>query len=156
MPVGGRLERPSWWSPRRAAWAAGALFVGILLALGWALILRRQVRRQTQGIDAAREAAEAASGKEALRLPGEAAGAGDPFAAAMLDMHKPDVDGLMPGRQIRADPLVAGTALVLMTSLGQPGDARAAGMDDFISKPVSADAVAGVLERWLLRRPAAG
>jgi hypothetical protein len=27
-------------------------------------------------------------------------------------------------------------------------------MDDFISKPVTAGAVAGVLERWLLRRPA--
>jgi hypothetical protein len=27
-------------------------------------------------------------------------------------------------------------------------------MDDFISKPVTADAVAAVLERWLLRPPA--
>ena len=83
--------------------------------------------------------AEASSSADALRLLGEAAAAGDPFDAAVLDMQMPDVDGCMLGRQIKADPLVAGTALVMMTSIGQPGDGRAArnaGFAAYLTKPV--------------------
>jgi PAS domain S-box-containing protein len=83
--------------------------------------------------------AEASSSEEALRLLGDAAAARDPFDAAVLDMQMPDVDGLMLGRQIKANPLVSGTALVMMTSLGQRGDgqaARDAGFAAYLTKPV--------------------
>jgi signal transduction histidine kinase/DNA-binding response OmpR family regulator len=83
--------------------------------------------------------AEASSGADALRLLGDAAAAGHPFDAAVIDMQMPDVDGLMLGRQIKADPLVAGTALVMMSSIGQPGDgrnARDAGFAAYLTKPV--------------------
>jgi CheY-like chemotaxis protein len=72
-------------------------------------------------------------------LLGDAAAARDPFDAAVLDMQMPDVDGLMLGRQIKANPLVSGTALVMMTSLGQRGDgqaARDAGFAAYLTKPV--------------------
>jgi len=82
---------------------------------------------------------EAPNAEAALRLLREAAAAGDPFDAALLDMQMPDTDGLTLGRQIKADPLVAKTALVMMTSLGQQGDARNAhgvGFAAYLTKPV--------------------
>jgi two-component system, sensor histidine kinase and response regulator len=99
--------------------------------------------------------AEAPSSAEALRLLGEAATAGDPFDAAVLDMQMPDVDGLMLGRRIKADPLVAGTALVMMTSLGQRGDgreARNAGFEAYLTKPVKSQHLHDCLALALGRR----
>ena len=40
------LSVPSWWTPRRLAFASGGLGGVLLLALGWVAVLRRQVRRQ--------------------------------------------------------------------------------------------------------------
>jgi PAS domain S-box-containing protein len=105
--------------------------------------------------------AEASSSADALRLLGEAAASGDPFDAAVLDMQMPDVDGLTLGRQIKADPLVAGTALVMMTSIGQPGDGRAArnaGFAAYLTKPVKSQHLHDCLALALGRRadPAAG
>jgi two-component system, sensor histidine kinase and response regulator len=99
--------------------------------------------------------AEAPSSADALRVLGEAAAAGDPFDAAVLDMQMPDVDGLMLGRQIKADPLVAGTALVMMTSIGQPGDgrnARNAGFAAYLTKPVKSQHLHDCLALALGRR----
>jgi PAS domain S-box-containing protein len=99
--------------------------------------------------------AEASSSAGALRLLGEGAAAGDPFDAAVLDMQMPDVDGLMLGRQIKADPRVAGTALIMMTSLGQPGDgrnARNAGFAAYLTKPVKSQHLQDCLALALGRR----
>jgi two-component system, sensor histidine kinase and response regulator len=83
--------------------------------------------------------AEAGDAVTALCLLREAAAAGDPFDAAVLDMQTPGVDGLALGRGIKADPAIARTALVMMTSLGQRGDARRlqeAGFAAYLTKPV--------------------
>lgn len=40
------LAMPSWWTPRRLAYAAGGLGVVLSLALVWGVMLRRQVLRQ--------------------------------------------------------------------------------------------------------------
>ncbi|HEV2493064.1 MAG TPA: ATP-binding protein [Terriglobia bacterium] len=41
------LERPSWWTLPRAAWALGILGVAILAAMGWVGVLRGRVAKQT-------------------------------------------------------------------------------------------------------------
>jgi len=81
----------------------------------------------------------ASSGPEALaKLQQEAAGS-DPFALAILDMQMPDMDGLSLARAIKEVSDIAGTRLLLMTSLGPRSDTavlRAAGVGAFLVKPV--------------------
>src|SRR5204862_5345278 len=83
--------------------------------------------------------AGAANGTEALELLRQQAATPDPFALAILDMQMPDMDGLSLARAIKADPVVAATRLLLMTSLGPRNDTallRAAGVGAFLVKPV--------------------
>jgi PAS domain S-box-containing protein len=67
---------------------------------------------------------EANDGPSGLLALARARDAGDPFAAAILDMQMPDMDGADVARAIKADETLKHTRLVLMTSLGQRGDAR--------------------------------
>ena len=94
----------------------------------------------------------AANGTEALELLRQQAAAADPFALAILDMQMPGMDGLSLARAIKADPVMAETRLLLMTSLGARGDTallRAAGVGAFLVKPVKqahlADCLVSVL-----------
>ncbi len=83
--------------------------------------------------------AEAARADEALALLREAAREGDPFHVALLDMQMPEVDGAELGRRIKACPEVGPTPLVMMTSMGQRGDAdrlRQIGFAGYFTKPV--------------------
>jgi PAS domain S-box-containing protein len=78
----------------------------------------------------------------------EATSAGDAIAAAyrrkydviIFDMQLPDDDGLSLARSLRADPALATTSLVLMTSFGRRrSDVAAfenAGIDRFLLKPI--------------------
>ncbi len=81
----------------------------------------------------------AASGTDAAsRLRAEAA-AGRPFDIAILDERLPDTSGMTLGRTLRSEPALNGTRLVLLSSVGRPGDgqaARAAGFDGYLTKPV--------------------
>jgi len=82
---------------------------------------------------------EAASGIEALVALHREARAGRPFLLAILDMQMAGMDGWMLARTIKADPLLAGTRLVMMTSLDRQDSAsvmRAAGLDAYLTKPV--------------------
>lgn len=49
------LSRPSWWTPRRLAWALGLGAAVLAAALAWVAALRRQVRRQLAVIEASLE-----------------------------------------------------------------------------------------------------
>ena len=74
------------------------------------------------------------------------------FDAAMLDLDLPGLNGLDLARLIRARddrlPLIAVTA---RADAQAETDAKAAGMDGFLRKPVTGEDLAGLLERCLSR-----
>jgi PAS domain S-box-containing protein len=83
--------------------------------------------------------AEAPDGPSALKALYAAHGAGDPFRAAILDMQMPGMDGAALGRAIKGDEKLKGICLVMMTSVGQRGDARQMaeiGFSAYLTKPV--------------------
>jgi two-component system, sensor histidine kinase and response regulator len=63
-----------------------------------------------------------ADGPSALGYLREAASNARPFAVAILDMHMPGMNGLALADAIRAEPAIASTPLVLLTSVGDEGD----------------------------------
>ena len=82
------------------------------------------------------EACNASSAVEALR---QADADGHPYAAAVLDLQMVGTDGVALGSYVKADPHLAGTALVMMASLGQRGDAKIlqdSGFAAYLTKPV--------------------
>ncbi len=82
---------------------------------------------------------EVADGRTALERLGAAIEQGDPYRLAILDMQMPEMDGEELARQIKADPDLGETRLVLMTSLGQRGDAarmEEIGFEGYLPKPI--------------------
>ncbi|WP_295413576.1 response regulator [uncultured Thiodictyon sp.] len=73
---------------------------------------------------------------QALEQLREAAREGQPFEVAILDMQMPDMDGLALARAIRADPAIATTRTILLSSVGQPAAADLPGIDLALNKPV--------------------
>jgi signal transduction histidine kinase/DNA-binding response OmpR family regulator len=63
----------------------------------------------------------AESGPRALDMLYAAATRGEPYEVAIVDMQMPGMDGLALARAIKADPSIAGTRLILLTSIGQTG-----------------------------------
>ncbi len=66
----------------------------------------------------------AGNGSAALAALRKAAEDGAPFDAALIDNALPDMDGAELGRLILAEPGFATFPLVMLSSLGQPGEAR--------------------------------
>ncbi|ETX00566.1 MAG: hypothetical protein ETSY1_10765 [Candidatus Entotheonella factor] len=82
---------------------------------------------------------EASSGPQALAHLRHATTHGQWYDVAILDMQMPHMDGITLARAIKADPQLASLRLVILTSVGWYGDstdARQAGIDDYLSKPV--------------------
>ncbi len=91
---------------------------------------------------------EAVDGGEALNLLLRAAEGGDPYRLAVIDMKMPGMDGEALGRAIQAEPRIAGTRMVLLTSMGARGDARrysGIGFAGYLTKPVRHQDLRGVL-----------
>jgi CheY-like chemotaxis protein len=77
---------------------------------------------------------------EALMLMRQAAAAGRPFDAALLDYQMPDCDGAELGRIILNDDTLDCTRLVLLTSSGQRGEGQLfadIGFAGYLLKPVA-------------------
>ena len=81
----------------------------------------------------------ATNGREALAALREAHAAGDAFEVALVDMKMPLMDGLELAAAVRADAALAGTRIVLVTSLHSTDEvarARQVGVGAYLSKPV--------------------
>ena len=90
-------------------------------------------------------------GREAVQAIAHAEAEGAAFGAVLMDVHMPEVDGLEATRQIHAGwgdkspPIIALTA---GASAEDRAKCEAAGMDDYLTKPLHVAALAQALERW--------
>ncbi len=75
------------------------------------------------------------------------------YDAVLMDCQMPEMDGLTASRRIRAmEGADQHTPIIGVTANALPGDREAcleAGMDDYLSKPFTAEAMAAKLDHWL-------
>jgi signal transduction histidine kinase/DNA-binding response OmpR family regulator len=98
---------------------------------------RRVVREYVRGWGSTCD--EAVNAADALSKLRSAAERGSPYGLAFLDHGMPDVDGESLAAMIKADPTLASTPLVMLTSVGGAGDAprmQSLGFAAFLVKPV--------------------
>ncbi|MBF0530019.1 MAG: response regulator [Deltaproteobacteria bacterium] len=82
---------------------------------------------------------EAGNGEEALIRLGEAKAVGLPYRIALLDVQMPGMDGLELARRIRQNEDYHDILLIMLTSLGERGDAARfaqAGFAGYLKKPL--------------------
>jgi two-component system sensor histidine kinase/response regulator len=85
------------------------------------------------------QADSVAGGREALTALRAAAEAGSPYDFGVLDVQMPEMDGFTLARAIKADPAIAGSRLIVLTSLGQDLSTeklREAGIVGYLAKPI--------------------
>jgi HPt (histidine-containing phosphotransfer) domain-containing protein len=81
------------------------------------------------------------------------------YDITLMDVQMPEMDGLEATRRIRVSKSVLNPKIpiIAMTANAMQGDREKcldAGMDDYISKPVSRKTLAEKLEKWLPAKPA--
>jgi CheY-like chemotaxis protein/HPt (histidine-containing phosphotransfer) domain-containing protein len=89
------------------------------------------------------------NGREALEM----ATARD-YSAIFMDCHMPELDGYEATRKIRASETDRHVPIIALTALSMPGDrdrCLAAGMDDYLAKPIRDADLQRVIARWLGR-----
>lgn len=81
------------------------------------------------------------------------------FDCVLMDVQMPVMDGFEATRMIRSDPRLRSAVVIAMTAnAGRDDQARCleAGMDEFVTKPISPNLLFEVIARWLQTRPVRG
>ena len=73
------------------------------------------------------------------------------YDVILMDCHMPVLDGFDATRRIRAAEGGRRPVIIAVTGDGNPGDCIAAGMDDYLTKPVRPPLLRAALGRWLDR-----
>ncbi len=143
---------------RRAATPAGAATAGPGALAGSAILLvednafNQQVAQELLE-DAGARVTVAGNGSEALALMRER-GPQAPFDCVLMDVQMPVMDGFEATRRLRADAQLKDTRVIAMTAnAGLEDQARclAAGMDEFVTKPVAPETLIATVARALGR-----
>jgi signal transduction histidine kinase/CheY-like chemotaxis protein/HPt (histidine-containing phosphotransfer) domain-containing protein len=98
------------------------------------------------------------SGAAGLRAMERAHQSGRPFPLVLLDYQMPDMDGFEVAERISQRPELAGSTIMMLSSVGQRGDAlrcRELGVAAYLSKPVRQSALLDAVLA-ALARPAPG
>ena len=72
----------------------------------------------------------------------------------LMDVQLPGMDGLEATRRLRANPDFRTIPIIALTALAMPGDRErclAAGVTDYVTKPISLKKLAAMIEDYLLR-----
>jgi len=104
-------------------------------------MLSRRLRRRGFEVALAVDGAEAVASARA-----------DAFDLILMDMSLPVIDGWEATRQLRAAPETATVPIIALTAHAMDGDqerARAAGCDDYDTKPVDLDRLVGKMHALL-------
>jgi CheY-like chemotaxis protein len=107
------------------------------------LIAAEMLSRLGASVSPAHDGAEAV---QACRAHPEA------YDVVLMDLHMPVLDGLEAVRELRADPRTCALPVVAFSAAALDHErmqATAAGMDDFVGKPVEPDELVRVLSRWV-------
>ena len=97
------------------------------------------------------EAIDADGGAAALTLLTQAANARSPFALAILDIHMPDMDGIMLAQAIKADPAIRGVTLLALSSVdshAHRGTTAQLGFFAWLQKPARQSTLRDCLRRY--------
>jgi CheY-like chemotaxis protein/HPt (histidine-containing phosphotransfer) domain-containing protein len=113
------------------------------------LVARATVSRLGYAVDVVSNGVEALSATAGFR-----------YAAVLMDCHMPVMDGFEATRRIRQrDGMHPRLPIIAMTAGALDGDLErclAAGMDDYLAKPVDAAALQATLVRWVPEREEGG
>jgi signal transduction histidine kinase/DNA-binding response OmpR family regulator/HPt (histidine-containing phosphotransfer) domain-containing protein len=89
------------------------------------------------------------NGREAVEMALASPGA---YACILMDMQMPEMDGLAATRAIRDDPAFRDLPIIAMTANAMKADldaCLAAGMNDYVTKPIDRTVLASTLRRWM-------
>ncbi|MCJ0761704.1 response regulator [Variovorax terrae] len=94
----------------------------------------------------------AVDGREVVDVVAQVMAQGQRLGAILMDVHMPGTDGLQATRQIQVAWGTRAPPIIALTAAASDEDRErclAAGMDDYLTKPLQVSALAQALEKWV-------